>query len=68
MKTKDLILDYSSHRNVVEQIGEHGPYILIAILFLTLIIKAIDLGDSSGLMVASSKVNTVWISHLQCHK
>ena len=45
MKTKDLIVDQSSQRKVVEKVREGLPDICISILPQTFIVETIDLSD-----------------------
>ena len=66
MQAKYLILHNSSHGDIVEEISEHGPNILVPILLLALLIKTIDLRDSSRFVVAPREMDAVRISHLQC--
>lgn len=66
MQAKYFVLNNSSHRDIVKEISEHRPNILIPILFLAFLIKSINLGNSSGLVVAPREMNAVRISDLQC--
>ena len=65
MKTEYLIFNNGRHRYVVKEVSKHDPYILIAKLFLALIVKSINLSNSSGLVIASSKMNPFWIPNFQ---
>lgn len=66
MQTKHLILHYSCHRNIIEEIGKHSPDILVAILLLTLLIKSINLCNSSRLMISSGEVDAIGIPDFRC--
>lgn len=52
MHAENFFLHNCSQRNIVKHVGEHCPYVLVSILFYTLVIKSVDLSDSSGLMVS----------------
>lgn len=60
METKDLVVDKSCEREVVEKICEILPYVCVAILSKTLIIKSVDLGDLAGLVVATEDGDSLW--------
>lgn len=66
MQAKYLILHNCSHGDIVEEVSEHRPNILIAILLLALLIKSVDLGNSSRFVVAPREMDAVRVSHLQC--
>lgn len=51
VETKYLVVDQGGQRKIVEKVGEELPNVRIAIFSKTLIIKAINLGDLSRLMV-----------------
>ena len=53
MHTEYLFLDNSSDRKVVEEICEELPDIRTPELPLAFSVESIDLGDLSGLMIAS---------------
>ena len=67
MQTENLVLHNSGHRYIVKQGSEHHPYIFIAEFLLTLLIKPINLSDSSGLVIASGEMDTFRVSYLQSH-
>jgi hypothetical protein len=50
---KNLIIDYCCDGEIVEDIGEGPPDVEGAVLADALIVEAVDLGDESGLVVAS---------------
>ena len=54
MKTEYFFFYYGRHRNVVKEGGKHDPDIFIAEFFLALLVEAINLCDSSWLMISSS--------------
>ena len=68
MQAKYLIFNNSSHGDVVEQCGKHLPHGLTSKFFLALLVESIDLSDSTGLVVASGKVDAFWIPYFQCNK
>jgi hypothetical protein len=53
MSTKDLSFNNSSEWEVIEEICEHFPYVVIFVFPDTLIVEAIALSDGPGLMVSS---------------
>lgn len=53
VETEDLAFNYGSEGEQVEEISEVLPHIGVAVLAEAFIVEAIDLGDLSGLVVAS---------------
>lgn len=53
MSSEKLSLDYSSEWQIIKELSEHFPNIVILVLSHTLIIKPIVLSDASGLVVTS---------------
>ena len=66
VQTEDLVLDDSCEREQVEQISVVLPDIGIAVLPQTLVVKAVDLGNLTRLVVASQNSNPVFEPHLKC--
>lgn len=65
MKTEDLIINQSSQREVIEEVGEVFPDIGVSIFAKAFVVETIDLSDLSGLMVTSEDGNTVRVSDLE---
>jgi len=65
METEDLTVHQGSQRKIVKQIGEIFPNIGIAILPQTLVIKSIDLGDLSALMITTEDGDAAAKPHLE---
>jgi hypothetical protein len=53
VEAKDLVVDKSCEREVVEKICEILPYVCIAILSKAFVIKSVDLCDLAGLVVST---------------
>ena len=68
MQWEYLILNYSSQGQLIKELGEVLPHVSIAILALTLIIKAINLCDLSTLVITSQDSNPVSVSNFQCNQ
>ena len=62
VETKDAVLDECRERKVVKEVREELPDVGRAILSDALVVKSVDLGDLSALVVASQNVNPVRIS------
>lgn len=62
---KDLVVDDDRQRQEVEHVGEVVPNVCIAVLPRTLGVETVRLGNASRLVVATDKVDSVWIAQLQ---
>ena len=51
MESKNAAFDESSDREIIEKIGKRLPNIGVSVLAHTFVVKAIDLGDLTALMV-----------------
>lgn len=60
-----LVVNQSGQWKVIEKIGKVFPHICVAVLSEALVVKAIDLGNLSGLVVATQDGNAVTVSHLE---
>jgi hypothetical protein len=65
VETEDLVFDQGSEWEIVKEIGEVFPHVCIAIFAKTLVVKAVDLGDLSGFMVATKNSYALRIADLQ---
>lgn len=63
--TKDLIVNDTAQRKVVEHVGEIVPDCCVAIFSRTLRVKAIRLCNTSAFMITSNEVDSVRISELE---
>lgn len=63
--TKDLIVNDTAQRKVVEHVGEIVPDRRVAVFSGTLRVKAVRLGNTSALMVTSDEVDSIGISELE---
>ena len=64
VQAKDLVLNHGSERKQIEEVSVVFPHIGIAILAKTLVIKAVDLSNLSGLMISSQYGDSVLKSNL----
>ena len=65
MHAEDLAFDHSCQGQIVKQIREHRPYTLAPKLFCAFIVKSIDLGNPSRLMVAASEGDPLGVSDFE---
>lgn len=63
-KSTDLVLDESSEREIVEQIGEVPPYVGVSVLPQALVVEAVDLGDLTRFVVSSEDSNPIAVPQL----
>lgn len=68
MSSKDLSLNNGRQGQVVEELRQHFPDVVIFILSHALIIKAIVLGDASGFVVASEDGESLFVSNLEAEE
>jgi hypothetical protein len=68
MQAKDLVVDKGSERKVVKEVGKIFPDVGVAILSKTLIVKAVDLSDLSGFVVATEDGQAFWEANLHANK
>lgn len=68
VETKYLVVDQGGQRKIVEKVGEELPNVRIAIFSKTLIIKAINLGDLSRLMVTPKNGDPLGIANFKSNK
>eukprot|EP00330_Aristerostoma_sp_ATCC50986_P004637 CAMPEP_0114595130 /NCGR_PEP_ID=MMETSP0125-20121206/16874_1 /TAXON_ID=485358 ORGANISM="Aristerostoma sp., Strain ATCC 50986" /NCGR_SAMPLE_ID=MMETSP0125 /ASSEMBLY_ACC=CAM_ASM_000245 /LENGTH=74 /DNA_ID=CAMNT_0001796301 /DNA_START=493 /DNA_END=717 /DNA_ORIENTATION=+ len=68
MKAEEFPFNKSCNREVIEEISQIFPYILVAVLSLTLIIETVDLGDLSAFMIASQNGYSAAVTNLVCKK
>ena len=65
VEAKYVIVDKGREGEVVEQVREELPNVCTPVLSDALVIKAIDLGDLSGFVVAAKDEDTVGVADLQ---
>lgn len=63
VKTEDLILDQGGERQEIEKIGEVLPDIRISVFPEALVVKAVDLGDLTRLVIASQDGDALGVSN-----
>lgn len=68
METKDLVFNERCQWEIVKEVSEIFPHRGVSILAKTLVIKAVDLSDLSGLMVSSEDCDSIFESNLQSDK
>lgn len=61
MKAEELVLDDSSKREEVEELGETFPDIWVSVFSAALIVETIDLSNLSGLVVASQYGDSIFV-------
>ena len=64
MRSEELSLDNCSQRQVVKELREHLPHVVIFVLAHAFVIKAVILSDASGFMVASQNGESLFVSDL----
>jgi hypothetical protein len=63
-----LILDESSEREEIEEIGKIFPYISIAIFAQAFIVETVDLSDLARFVVATKNRDALFVSNFQRHQ
>jgi len=52
VKTKYLIFDEGREGEVIEEVGEHFPYVGRAVFSDAFVVKTVDLGNLTGFVIA----------------
>ena len=65
MHAKDASVNDGRETQVVEDFSAISPYGDTSIFTQTFIVKTVDLGDLTRLMIPSNQCDSVWISDLQ---
>lgn len=68
METENLTVNQGRQRQVIKQVREILPDISVAVLSETFIVKPVDLGNLSGLVVPSENSDALGISDLEGDK
>lgn len=65
MNAKDLVVDHHAQCEEVEHVSEVVPYIGVPIFPRTLGVEAVRLCHAAGLVVASNKMDPLWVAELE---
>ena len=65
MDAEDLIVNDSRYGEKVEDLSKSSPDVERSILFDALVVESVNLGDESGLVVASEEGYSVSVPHLE---
>lgn len=65
VETENLIVDQGGEGKVVEQVGKVLPHVSVAVLAQAFVVKAVDLGDLAGLVVAAENGDALRVSDLE---
>lgn len=65
METEDLVVNQSSERKVIEEVGEVFPDIGVTVFAEAFVVEAVDLGDLTGFVVSSEDGNTLWVADFE---
>lgn len=68
VQTEDLVLDDCSQRQQVEEVGVVLPDVGVAVLAQAFVVESVDLGNLSGLVVASQDGDSILEPNLDGHK
>lgn len=68
VQAKDLVVDQSCERKVVEEVGKVLPHVGVSVLAQALVIEPVHLSDLARLMVAAQDGDAQRVSDLQGHK
>lgn len=68
MDAEHTSIDDSPQAEVVKNIAAVPPNVDRSVLALTLVIKAVDLGDLPRLMVTPNEGNAIWVADFQGKK
>ncbi len=65
VEAEDLVVDKGSEGKVVEKICEILPYVRVAILSKTFVIKAVDLGDLARFVISTENRDALRITDFE---
>ena len=68
VEAEDLVLDQGGQGEEVKEVGEVLPHVGIAVLSKTFVVKPINLGDLSGLVVSTENCDALGVSDLEGNK
>jgi len=68
MGSKKLSLDNGSEWQIVKQLSEHFPHVVIFILPHAFVIEAIVLGDASGFVVAPENGEPLFVPNFEAEQ
>lgn len=68
MNTEDAIIDNGGEREVIEDVSAVSPYIERAVLSQAFIVKSVDLGDLSALVVSPDECYEIGIADFICEE
>jgi hypothetical protein len=64
MQAENFLFNYSSEREVIEEICEVFPDISISVLPQALIVETVDLGDLTGLVISTEYGDPILVADL----
>jgi hypothetical protein len=65
MQTKNLFFDESCEREIIEKVSEVLPHIRIAVFAQTFVVKAINLGDLSTLVISTQDKDAFFVANFK---
>lgn len=65
VETEDLVVDQGGQRKVVEKVGKVLPNVGVSVLSEAFVVEAVNLGNLSGLVVASENGYALGVSNLE---
>lgn len=68
MKTEYLILNQSSERKIIEEVGKVLPDIGISVFAQTFVVESVNLSDLTGFMISTKNCNALGVANLQSNE
>lgn len=68
VSSEDLSFNDCGKGQVVEELGEHLPHVIIFVLPHALVVKPVILGDASGLVIAPKDGQSFFIANFQAQQ
>lgn len=65
MKAEELVLYYCSQGKKIEELSQAFPDVAVPVLSAALVIEPVDLGDLTGLVIASENGYSIFVSNFE---
>jgi len=68
VKAEDLLVNQGGKGEIIEEISEVLPYVGVAVLSETFVIKTVDLRDPTGFVVATEDCDSLGVSNFESNE